>query len=91
MKTQALGLLEVTGIAASLEAADVMAKAAQVQILGTEPCGSRITLALQGEAVHVRAALEAALAAPGLREAVTAHALIPTPHPELELLLPAAE
>lgn len=91
MNTSALGLLEVTGIAASLEAADLMSKTAILQVLAVETCGDRRTLAVQGEAVHIRAALDAVLAAPGLEGRITAHALIPAPHPALELLLPTLE
>lgn len=91
MNRNALGLVEVSGIAASLEAADVMAKAAEVRVLASEYCGNAVTVVLQGDAVHIRAALEAALAAPGLEGKLITHAMIPVPHRSLELLLPAAD
>ncbi|MFD1261179.1 BMC domain-containing protein [Entomomonas asaccharolytica] len=60
----ALGLLEVSGLTASIEAADAMLKAAQVRLISqtiTPP--GMITLVIEGDLAACRAALDAGSAA----------------------------
>ena len=81
----ALGLLEVRGITAAIGAADVMAKAALVEVLGPALIGDGlVTLFVRGEIAAVREALDA-----GSRSAqgfglLRACRLIGRPVPELD-------
>lgn len=60
----ALGLLEVSGLTASIEAADAMLKAAQVRLLShTVTPPGMITLVIEGDLAACRAALDAGSAA----------------------------
>lgn len=60
----ALGLLEVSGLTASIEAADAMLKAAQVRLIGqTVTPPGMITLVIEGDLAACRAALDAGSAA----------------------------
>lgn len=60
----ALGLLEVCGLTASIEAADAMLKAAQVRLLShTVTPPGMITLVIEGDLAACRAALDAGSAA----------------------------
>lgn len=60
----ALGLLEVSGLTASIEAADAMLKAAQVRLISqTVTPPGMITLVIEGDLAACRAALDAGSAA----------------------------
>lgn len=60
----ALGLLEVSGLTASIEAADAMLKAAQVRLLSqTVTPPGLVTLVIEGDLAACRAALDAGSAA----------------------------
>lgn len=84
----ALGLIETKGLVASIEAADAMAKAANVTIVGTEKIGSGlVTIMVRGDVGAVKAAVDAgAAAAQRVGEVVSTH-VIPRPHTDLETLL----
>lgn len=84
----ALGLIETKGLVASIEAADAMAKAANVTIVGTEKIGSGlVTIMVRGDVGAVKAAVDAgAAAAQRVGEVVSTH-VIPRPHTDLEKLL----
>lgn len=58
----ALGLIEVKGLVAAIEAADVAVKAADVTVLGYEPTkgSGLVTVKLTGEVAAVQAAISAA-------------------------------
>jgi microcompartment protein CcmL/EutN len=86
---QALGLIETKGLIALVEAADAMAKSANVEIEGYDQVGSAlVTVSVRGDVGAVTAAVEAgAAAARRVGEVVSAH-VIARPHPELENLLP---
>lgn len=71
----ALGLLEVDGMVAAIDAADAMLKAANVRLLSHEVLDpGRLTLVVEGDLAACRAALDAGCAAamcvPGVSSAV---------------------
>lgn len=86
---QAIGILETQGLAAALEAADVMLKAADITLVGKEKIGAaHVTIVIRGEVAAAKAAIEAgALAAAPLGKVVAAH-VIARPHPDFLALLP---
>lgn len=91
MVNQALGLIEVIGLTASMEAADAMVKAADVILLGTEKIGSgRVCVMVRGDVGAVKAAVEAgSSAAERIGEVIAVH-VIPRPSEQIEELLPKA-
>ena len=80
----ALGLIETRGLVGSIEAADAMAKAARVEIIGRDVIGGGyVTVMVQGEVGAVKSAVDVgASAAKKVGELVAAH-LIPKPHEDL--------
>ena len=89
MALEALGMVETRGLVASIEAADAMAKAANVELIGTEKIGSGlVTVMVRGDVGAVKAATEAGSAAASkLGELVAVH-VIPRPHADVEKILP---
>jgi len=85
----ALGLIETRGMVGSIEAADVMCKAAKVTLLGKEISGGGlVTVMVRGEVGAVKAAVDAgALAAKRVGELLSVH-VIPRPAEDLEGFLP---
>jgi len=85
----ALGLIETRGLVGAIEAADVMVKAANVEIVGRESVGGGyVTVAITGDVGAVKAAIDAgATAAKKTGELVSAH-LIPRPHADVASVLP---
>ena len=85
----ALGLLEVDGMVAAIDAADAMLKAANVTLIGTEKIGSGlVSVMVRGDVGAVNAAVEAgATNASKLGELVAKH-VIPRPHSDVEKILP---
>ncbi len=90
MALEALGMVETRGLVASIEAADAMAKAANVELIGTEKIGSGlVSVMVRGDVGAVKAATEAgAAAASKLGELVAVH-VIPRPHADVEKILPS--
>lgn len=86
----ALGMIETRGLVASIEAADVMVKAASVSIVGqTKSGGGLVATLVRGEVGAVKAATDAgAVAANKVGEVVAVH-VIPRPHDELEDIVSA--
>lgn len=86
----ALGLLETKGLVGSIEAADAMVKAANVQLIGKEMIGGGyVTVMVRGDVGAVKAATDAgAVAAAKVGELVSVH-VIPRPHNDVERILPA--
>lgn len=89
--TLALGMIEVYGIPAAIEAGDAMCKAARVTLVGYENTDlGRITVLIRGTVgevnVAMTAGLEAVLRVNGGE--VLSHQLIPRPHENLEYVLP---
>ena len=89
MTLQALGMVETRGLVASIEAADAMVKAANVELIGTEKIGSGlVSVMVRGDVGAVKAAVEAgASSASKLGELVATH-VIPRPHADVEKILP---
>ncbi len=89
MALEALGMVETRGLVASIEAADAMVKAANVQLIGTEKIGSGlVTVMVRGDVGAVKSATEAGSAAASkLGELVAVH-VIPRPHNDVEKILP---
>jgi len=88
---EALGLIETRGLVASIEAADAMAKAANVKLIGYERVDAGlVTVMARGEVAAVKAAVEAgAAAARKLGEVVAAH-VIPRPHENVDEAMPTS-
>lgn len=86
---QALGLVETKGLIALVEAADAMAKSANVQLEGYDQVGSGlVTVTVRGDVGAVTAAVDAgAAAARRVGDVISAH-VIARPHPDLEKMLP---
>lgn len=89
---QALGMVETRGLVGSIEAADAMVKAAQVELVGKEQIGTGlVTIMVRGDVGAVKAATEAgAEAAKRVGELVGSH-VIPRPHSDVERILPKAK
>ncbi len=92
MAGEALGLVETRGLVGSVEAADAMVKAANVQLIGYERIGGGyVTVMVRGDVGAVKAATDAgAEAAARVGEVVSVH-VIPRPHAEVESILPAQQ
>lgn len=91
MTGDALGLVETRGLVGSIEAADAMVKAANVQLVGYEQVGGGyVTVMVRGDVGAVKAATDAgAEAAARVGEVVSVH-VIPRPHAEAETILKKA-
>lgn len=92
MALEALGMVETRGLVAAIEAADAMAKAANVTLIGTEKIGSGlVSVMVRGDVGAVKAATEAGSAAAArLGEVIAVH-VIPRPHGDVEKILPIIE
>ena len=86
----AIGMVETRGLTASIEAADAMLKAADVELVGTEKIGSGlVTVIVKGEVGAVKAATESGQeAASRIGELVAVH-VIPSPHQDVTKILPS--
>jgi ethanolamine utilization protein EutM len=91
MSADALGMVETKGLIGSVEAADAMAKAANVALVGKEYIGAGyVTVLVRGDVGAVKAATDAgAAAARRVGELVSVH-VIPRPHADVERILPQA-
>lgn len=91
MAGDALGLVETRGLVGSVEAADAMVKAANVQLVGYEKIGGGyVTVMVRGDVGAVKAATDVgAEAAAKVGEVVSVH-VIPRPHAEVETILPSS-
>ena len=89
-KLIALGMVETKGLVGSIEAADAMVKAANVVLIGSEYVGGGfVTVMVRGDVGAVKAATDAgAAAAKRVGELVSVH-VIPRPHEDVEMILPA--
>lgn len=86
----ALGMIETRGEVGAVEAADAMAKAADVVLSGRQAIGGGLyTVFVRGSTGAVKAATDAgAAAAHRVGELVAVH-VIPKPDPQVERVLPA--
>jgi microcompartment protein CcmL/EutN len=93
MVKSALGLIEVVGLAAGIEAADAAVKAANIELIGYELAkgGGLVTVKLSGDVGAVKAAVDAGAAAAAKVNKVFATHVIPRPHDELTALILTAE
>lgn len=89
MEKQALGMVETRGLVSAIEAADAMVKAANVTLIGKEKIGSGlVTVMVRGDVGAVKAAVDAgAAAAKRVGELFSVH-VIPSPHEDVEGILP---
>lgn len=89
MNSDALGMIETRGFIAAVEAADAMAKAANVTLIGYKQIGSGlVTVLVRGDVGAVKAATDAGVvAARNVGEVVSTH-VIPRPHGDVENILP---
>ena len=87
--TEALGLIETKGLVGSIEAADAMVKAANVYLIGKVLVGGGlVTVMVRGDVGAVKAAVDAgAAAAKRVGELYGVH-VIPSPHGDVEMILP---
>lgn len=84
----ALGLIETKGLVASIEAADAMVKAANVEMVGQEKIGSGlVTIMVRGDVGAVKASVDAGVAAAENIGEVVSSYVIPRPHSEVERIL----
>ncbi|GEO66907.1 carboxysome structural protein EutM [Levilactobacillus spicheri] len=88
----ALGMIETKGLVASIEAADAMVKAANVEMMGQEKIGSGlVTVMVRGDVGAVKAAVDAGVAAAENIGEVMSSYVIPRPHAEVEAILPKTD
>ena len=92
MIKEALGMVETKGLVGSIEAADAMCKAANVELVGYEKIGSGlVTVMVRGDVGAVKAATDAGVsAAERVGEVVSMH-VIPRPHTDVEKILPSKD
>ena len=86
--TGALGLVETLGLAAGVEAADSMVKAANVTIVARQQVGGGLgAILLEGDVGAVKAAVDAGAAAASLVGKVVSAHVIPRPHDDVASVL----
>ncbi|MGM0366655.1 MAG: BMC domain-containing protein [Actinomycetota bacterium] len=85
----AIGLIETRGLVGSVEAADAMVKAADVQLMGQVRIGGGlVTVFVKGNVGAVKAAVDAgSQAAKKVGELLLAH-VIARPHQDLDIIYP---
>ncbi|MFC4386995.1 BMC domain-containing protein [Gracilibacillus marinus] len=90
--SDSIGIIETRGLTASIEAADAMLKAANVEIVGSEKIGSGlVSVIIKGDVGAVKAATEVgAESAARVGEVIAVH-VIPRPHSDVNKLLKIAE
>jgi ethanolamine utilization protein EutM len=81
-------MIETKGLVACIEAADAMAKAANVTLLNRRPLAAVMTAVIRADVGAVRTALEAGAKAAGRLGEVVSVRILPSPHLGLEDLLP---
>jgi ethanolamine utilization protein EutM len=88
---RALGMIETRGLVACIEAADAMIKASNITLLDLRAIGAGyMTVMVRGDVGAVRTAIDAgSQAARRLGEVVSVR-ILPSPHLDLENLLPAS-
>lgn len=86
--TGALGLVETLGLAAGVEAADSMVKAANVRIVARQQVGGGlVAILIEGDVGAVKAAVDAGAAAASLVGKVVSAHVIPRPHDDVASVL----
>ena len=89
---QALGMIEVVGLTAGIEAADVACKSADVELVGYELAkgGGLVTIKVLGQVGAVTAAVDAAAQAAARITRVVSTIVIPRPNGQVEPLVYSA-
>ncbi len=88
---EALGMIETKGFVTLVEATDAALKAANVQFLGWDKVGSGlVSVFLTGDVAAVKAATDAGAAAGGRIGEIVSVQVIPRPHEDLGMVLPAS-
>lgn len=88
----ALGMIETKGFVALIEATDAMMKAANVQFMGWDKVGAGlVTTFVTGDVAAVKAATDAGASAAGRIGEVVSVEVIPRPHEDLDIVLPASK
>ena len=89
-KMEALGMIETKGFVPLVEATDAMMKAANVDFLGWDKIGSALVTAfITGDVAAVKAATDAGANAAGRIGEVLSVQVIPRPHDDLNVVMPA--
>lgn len=92
MEHEALGLIETKGLVASIEAADAMVKASNVDLIGQEKIGhGLVTVMVRGDVGAVKASVDAGVTAAEEIGEVLSSYVIPRPHADVENILPKKE
>ena len=87
---EALGMIETKGFITLIEATDAMLKAANGEFMGWDKVGSGLVSAfVTGDVAAVKAATDAGAAAAGRVGEVVSIQVIPRPHEDLNIVLPA--
>src|SRR5512136_2675222 len=87
---EALGMIEAKGFITLVEATDAMLKAANVEYIGWDKVGSGlVSVFVTGDVAAVKAATDAGAAAGGRIGEIVSVQVIPRPHEDLEIVLPA--
>lgn len=87
---EALGMIETKGFISLVEATDAMLKAANVTFLGWDKVGSGlVSVFVTGDVAAVKAATDAGAAAASRVGEVISVQVIPRPHEDLSVVLPA--
>ena len=89
MARDALGMIETKGLVALVQATDAMLKAARVSFRGSRKTGGGlICMCVEGDVAACKAAVDAGSAAAGrIGEVVSVH-VIPSPHDDVNKVLP---
>ena len=88
---EALGMIETKGFVPLVEATDAMLKAANVTFLGWDSVGAGLVTAfVTGDVAAVKAATDAGATAGGRVGEVVSVQVIPRPHEDLTIVMPAS-
>lgn len=88
--SEALGILETTGLTGIIAGGDAMAKAAKVELSGWDKVGSGMaTIFCRGDVAAVKSAIDAGAQAASKVVDVRAVHVIPRPHGDLSVILPS--
>lgn len=88
----AVGIVETVGYIPAIEAADAMMKAASVTLAGMKKAGSGlVSIIVRGDVGAVNAATEAGAEAAKVVGSVKSVHVIPSPHEDVEVVLPAID
>lgn len=93
MVKNSLGLIEVVGLAAALEAADAAVKAANIELIGYELTkgGGLVLVKICGDVGAVKAGVEAGKTAASKVNKVWSTHVIPRPHQQISCILESEE